>query len=319
MTIDSPAASRTVYAAGAVLWHEDVADDKVKVLVIHRGRHGDYSLPKGKVDPGETLPETAAREVEEETGYRATLGAPLGYIEYVMPNGRPKEVHYWTAEVDEASFQAHVFEPNDEVDAIEWVSLKKAKKLLSYDRDRELLEVFADRYRRGLHRTFAVLVLRHATAVPPQAWPGDDDSRPITARGLEQAETVVPILRAFGPEAVITSNAVRCRSTVAPISSLLGLTPQVERSIAQGSYARDEEELDEVVRKLIARRQSTVICSHSPVMPAIVRSIALHTATRPSSLARHAMLSTGECSVIHVPVNHPGAGVVAAETHGPIT
>jgi 8-oxo-dGTP diphosphatase len=73
----------TVYAAGAILWRMD--GEKPRVLVIHRDRHGDYSFPKGKVDPGETLPETAVREIEEETGYRVTLDAPLGSIECSSP------------------------------------------------------------------------------------------------------------------------------------------------------------------------------------------------------------------------------------------
>ena len=74
----------TVYAAGAVLWK--VVDKELKILVVHRTQHKDVSIPKGKVDPGETLPETAVREIREETGLRVGLGPFLGTVDYVMPN-----------------------------------------------------------------------------------------------------------------------------------------------------------------------------------------------------------------------------------------
>ena len=78
--------STTVVAAGAVCWR--LVDGKVRVLLIHRDHHGDVSLPKGKVDPGEATPQTAVREIHEETGYRVSLGAPLGTAEYLLPGGR---------------------------------------------------------------------------------------------------------------------------------------------------------------------------------------------------------------------------------------
>ena len=76
----------TVYAAGAVLWR--IIGDDIHVLVIHRTGHKDISLPKGKVDPGETLPQTAVREIREETGIKVALGVPLGATEYIMPTAR---------------------------------------------------------------------------------------------------------------------------------------------------------------------------------------------------------------------------------------
>lgn len=306
----------SVYAAGAVLWRRDGA--QLRILVIHRSRHEDYSLPKGKVDPGESLPQTAAREVQEETGYRVALGAPLGYIEYDLPGGRHKEVHYWTAEVNDAAFRAHRFVPNEEVDRMEWVDLERARQLLSYERDRELLQVFAERAARGVAQTFAVIALRHAKAVPPLAWPGDDDSRPITARGQEQANLVVPILQAFGPERIITSQAVRCRSTVAPFANAIRTAPQVSAGISQSAFDAGQDTVAEVIAEVLAQRRSTVLCSHSPVMPEIVRELARQSGTPAAALARQSMLSTAECSILHVPLHDPLAGIVAAETHGPL-
>ncbi len=102
-----------VLAAGAVCWR--IVDGSARILLVHRPGRADVSLPKGKVDPGETLPETAVREILEETGLAISLGAPLGTVEYVLPNGRDKVVHYWSAEVSEHALQLARFQPNDEI------------------------------------------------------------------------------------------------------------------------------------------------------------------------------------------------------------
>ncbi|RRJ87513.1 NUDIX hydrolase [Gulosibacter macacae] len=305
----------TVYAAGALLWRVEAG--KIRVLLIHRERHGDYSLPKGKVDAGETLPETAVREVWEETGYRVALGAPLGFIDYVLPSGRPKEVHYWSCEIGEADYQAHEFRPNSEVDQLEWMSPKKALARLSYERDREVVQLLLDRIERGVARTFPIIALRHSKAVPPLSWPGDDDSRPLTARGKAQSEQIVPILRAYLPQRIVTSTAVRCRATIAPLAHEVGITPESVRALSQSASASDGA-IRQVFDGILAARDAVVVCSHSPVMPEIVSSLAHATQTRLSGLSRQAMLSTAECSVMHVPSDDPSRGIVAAETHGPI-
>lgn len=315
-TPDEPTEQTAVYAAGAVLWRRD--GDRVRVLVIHRDRHDDYSLPKGKVDPGETLPETAAREVWEETGYRATLGATLGAVEYDLPGGRHKEVHYWTAEVTDESFGAHAFEPNDEVDRVEWLSLKKARKRVTYDLDRDVLDRFAERVEAGTERTFAIIALRHAKAVPPLGWPGDDASRPLTARGSEQAKLIVPILRAFDPRSILTSDATRCALTVAPLAEATGLEPGMRSAISQNAYDDGADGLDDVVREAVDSRRTAVLCSHSPVIPDIAREVAIAVGTAPSRATRHAMLSTAECVLFHLATDRPEAGIVAIEEHGPL-
>lgn len=307
----------TVYAAGAVLWRE--VSGEPHVLVIHRERNDDYSLPKGKVDPGESLPETAFREVWEETGYRAPLGAPLGMIAYDLPNGRPKEVHYWCAEVSDEAFAAHSFVANEEVDRLDWLPLAEAQRILTYERDRELLGSFADRFANGTARTFAVIALRHAKAVPSISWPGSDDSRPLTSRGQSQAVDGVPILSAFAPEAVVTSTAVRCRETIAPLTASLGIAPVTENSISQSAYDDGGDGLPEVIARVIASGATTVLCSHSPVIPEIARELASLTNTPYAEIARYAMLSTGECAVFHVASAKPDAGIIATETFGPLS
>jgi 8-oxo-dGTP pyrophosphatase MutT (NUDIX family) len=107
----------------------------VEVLVVHRPRYDDWSLPKGKREPGERDEDTALREVEEETGYRCTLGDELATVRYRDRRGRDKQVRYWCMTVLEAVGWA----PNDEVDERRWISPAGAATLLTYDADRQLL------------------------------------------------------------------------------------------------------------------------------------------------------------------------------------
>jgi 8-oxo-dGTP pyrophosphatase MutT (NUDIX family) len=120
--------SDRVEAAGGVVVRDG------KVLLVHRPRYDDWTLPKGKLDARESFQDAALREVEEETGLRCTLGRELPSSEYTV-NGRPKVVRYWLMEpVDDTPFV-----PNDETDELRWLALDEALALLSYDRDRDVL------------------------------------------------------------------------------------------------------------------------------------------------------------------------------------
>ncbi len=129
---------RRVEAAGGVLVSEDG-----RVLLVHRPRYDDWTLPKGKLDPGETFEQAALREVREETGLRCTLGRELATTEYRDSKGRPKVVRYWemTVEKDQgrATPQGGEFEPNEEVDEVCWLPLAEAVELLTYERDHDVL------------------------------------------------------------------------------------------------------------------------------------------------------------------------------------
>jgi 8-oxo-dGTP diphosphatase len=306
----------TVFAAGAVCWR--VIDGKVNVLVIHRSAHRDVSLPKGKVDPGETLPVTAVREVAEETGLAVTLGVPLGVTNYTMPNGREKVVHYWAAEVTEEAANRSTFLPNGEVAALEWLSLKRAADALSYERDAEIVERFRMLVDAGVTRTFGIIALRHAKAVPPYQFSGPDAERSLTERGRGEAKSIVPGLRAFGPQKIITSTAKRCRQTVEPVAKALHLSAKATDAVSQQAWEDGEAEVRELIGKRVRKRVTTIICSHGPVLPEIVREVALATGTAPVATAsRAADLPVAGFSVLHLSVDRPGAGIVAVETHVP--
>jgi 8-oxo-dGTP diphosphatase len=306
----------TVFAAGAVCWR--VVDGRVKVLVIHRTAHRDVSLPKGKVDPGESLPQTAVREVAEETGLAVTLGVPLGMTNYTMPNGREKVVHYWAAEITDEAVLASSFLPNAEVQALEWLSIRKAQAALTYERDAEIVERFRMLVDEGVRSTFAVIALRHGKAVQPYQFPGPDAARTLTERGRGEAKSIVPSLASFGPARIISSTAKRCRQTVEPLSKALKLDVKTTDAISQDAFESGDDGIREVVGKRIRKRVTTVLCSHGPVLPEIVREVALATGTASRvSVSRAGDLPVAGFSVLHLSVDRPGSGIIAIETHVP--
>ena len=118
-----------IEAAGGVVARADG-----RVAVVHRPRYDDWTLPKGKLDAGESFEQAALREVEEETGLRARLVRELPPARYDV-RGRPKVVRYWLmVVVDDPGFEL-----NDEVDQLRWLSPADAMALLTYDRDKEVL------------------------------------------------------------------------------------------------------------------------------------------------------------------------------------
>jgi 8-oxo-dGTP diphosphatase len=122
-----------VTAAGGVVVRDGL------VALVHRPRYDDWTLPKGKLDNGESFEEAALREVEEETGLRARLLRELPSVNYEV-RGRPKVVRYWLMEVE----SDEGFVANDEVDEVRWVEPAEARALLTYDRDRDVLAAAAD-------------------------------------------------------------------------------------------------------------------------------------------------------------------------------
>jgi len=122
-----------VRAAGGILLRES-RPGRYEVALVHRPVRGDWSLPKGKLDPGESYEDCALREVLEETGYRCRLLSFVGFTEYRDRRGRQKVVGYWVMEVLDGEFTT-----SEEVDELEWLELDAAASILTYERDRELL------------------------------------------------------------------------------------------------------------------------------------------------------------------------------------
>jgi len=305
-----------VLAAGAVCWR--IVGGKVRILLVHRAQRKDISLPKGKVDPGELLPQTAVREIAEETGLTVGLGAPLGEVHYRIPSGRNKTVYYWAAEVDAHALETARFRPNDEIAALEWVSISKARNRLSYPHDIDIVNEFAERWKSGRARTFAIIVVRHGKAVPAEAWDGPDSTRPLLLRGTAQSAAIAPAIAAFSPEKILTSNAVRCVATIAPLAAALGMKSKEVAGLSQDAYESDGATIGQILAKRMKSTKTAVLCSHGPVIPEIVRELATLTRTpHTTDVGSMAALSTGEFSVLHISAQHPKSGFVAMETHSP--
>ncbi len=126
----------TVKAAGGIVTRPGPAG-LVEIVLVHRPGYEDWTLPKGKLDSGEEPEAGALREVEEETGYSCRLVRPVGCTQYTDRKGRHKVVCYWEMRVLDGTFR-----PTVEVDQIRWLTIPEAADLLSYDRDRQLLETF---------------------------------------------------------------------------------------------------------------------------------------------------------------------------------
>ncbi|OBA75884.1 NUDIX hydrolase [Mycobacterium sp. 1554424.7] len=259
--------SRIVYAAGAVLWRkagDDPAAPTLEVCLIHRPRYDDWSLPKGKVDPGETAPVAAVREVLEETGHRAILGRRLDMVSYPIEQG-VKKVYYWAARDTGGEFT-----PGREVDELTWLPVADAKDKLTYPHDRKMLRHFA----KQPEDTKTVLVVRHGTAGRKSRFKGDDTKRPLDKRGRAQAEALVPQLLAFGATDVYAADRLRCHQTVEPLAEELGVTVRNEPALTEESYAKSPKRARHRILRIAeceAEKGGTpVICTQGKVIPDLV-------------------------------------------------
>lgn len=307
-------------AAGCVCWRREKdkhGRERIMVLLIHRTKQRDISFPKGKLDPGESMPQAAVRETWEETGLRVHLGVNLGTVHYKLSGGREKTVQYWAAEVKDAEFKASKFKPNKEIAAVEWVPLEKAAKRLSYNADRDILAVFAELAARETLESFAVILLRHAKAEPRSEIFSVDRRRPLSDVGEDHAELLVPTLAAFGPRRIISSDTERCMRTVAPLAAHLQKTIRAHEDLSQDAWdTGDLRGLRRTVEKVVRKEKSAIICSHRPVLPDIARALVAATNSKPGSYVEKATeLPPGGFSVFHLSRKNPQDGIISVETY----
>jgi len=253
-----------IYAAGAVLWRI-TSNKKIEIALIHRPRYDDWSLPKGKLDANETMISCAHREVMEETGYSAVFGPELGFATYKVEGGS-KLVKYWSAQaVDKPDGK-----PNpQEVDTILWLSPSDARKKLTVDDDRSIVDFFLE-FGTG---TTALVLLRHAKAVRREEWDGDDDDRPLAQVGQVQAKRLLSMYLPFAIEEVHSSDAMRCIETIEPITRSLSMNPIFSTDLSEYRFTKDKEAALDYAQDLMARGKSAIICSHNPILPKILKKL----------------------------------------------
>ncbi|GAA1480995.1 NUDIX hydrolase [Gordonia sinesedis] len=263
---------KTVHAAGGVLWRH--SGDEIEVALIHRPRYDDWSLPKGKVERGETLVSAAVREIAEETGHEARLGRYLADISYDLPNAR-KHVRYWAAESIGGDFAV-----NHEVDALRWVPADRAGRLLSYRPDRRVMAEFT-RLPNGVD---TMLLVRHAKAGQRSRYVGDDRLRPLDAEGRAQADALVPLLVAFGVDRLSSAPRLRCEQTLEPMAALLDSGIVIEPDLSEEAYRGDPAAAHDRIRELALEHRNGLrgdegvraVCSQGKVIPPLMRWWADH-------------------------------------------
>ncbi len=248
----------TIIAAGGVVWRRDI-NGEIEVLLVHRPRYEDWSLPKGKLEEGEALISCAYREVLEETGLSIKLGPFIGSVEYYVPDGL-KRVSYWSASLveDKSAFHA-----NEEVDQILWLDLESAALKATRDSDQEILQRFA----LIPYDSSALIMLRHAKALERTEWQGEDEDRPLQLVGQLQAKRMLSLYQVFGVDEIHTSDAVRCLDTVAQMAKALQITPVITDAVSEYTYKKNKEKSIDYAKELIKKNKQVILCSHNPVLP----------------------------------------------------
>lgn len=240
----------------------------VEVLLVHRPRLDDWSLPKGKLSRREHPLVAAAREVHEETAIRPSLGARLPTVSYpVRVDGFlvEKVVDYWSMTVAADEGFATAAAAGSEVDGIAWLAVEQARQRLTYPRDHSVLEAFA---RVGPLPT-PILFVRHASA-DPAGWHGDDVDRPLDHAGRARAEELAVLLDCFTPGRLVSASPLRCRQTLEPLAVKARLRIEVDGTFDESARP------DVAARRLRAlaaeqgertARLATVVCSQGALMP----------------------------------------------------
>lgn len=236
--------------------------DGAQVLLVHRPKYGDWTLPKGKLEPGEHVVAAAVREVAEETGLAVSLGRRLRPVHYLAA-GLPKRVDYWVAEAPGA---AVAFMPNREIDEVAWVPADVAVGTrTTYQRDAETIAEFLA----GPWRTTPMLLLRHASAGTKAAWKGDDFDRPLDAAGERDARALTGLLRCFGVRRVVSAPAERCVATVRPYAAGVGGVEVEPVFDVTHGRAGAGPAAEKSAAGLAAASEPVVVCAHRENLPVL--------------------------------------------------
>lgn len=250
-----------VLAAGALVWR--LKNDKLQVLVVHRPRYDDWSFPKGKAEPGESMVLTAIREVAEETGRQIVLGRYLGKARRRLVSGRKKRTLYWAAQVlpeagpGEGLRAAVKPASKREIDKVRWWKVEKAARKLTHADDKRLLARLVDWYESGQLQVRSLVLVRHAKAVSRATWGygiNSELTRPLVmGRGQAQARDVAALLSAYGVGELVSSPWRRCVDTLAPYAHGCGLDLRSDEAFTEVSALTAPELMQASFRDLLER------------------------------------------------------------------
>jgi 8-oxo-dGTP diphosphatase len=236
---------------------------------VHRAKYDDWSLPKGKLEEGESPLAAAVREVREELGALVAVSRKITQIGYDVVDGH-KKVDFWVMR-----HRGGAFSPTEEIDDARWVSLADACTALSYDAEREVLDEFT-----ALPIPESVVVLlRHAKAGKRALWHADDNDRPLEDEGRAQAERLSAFLQRFAPDRIVAAHPARCVQTVQPLARDLGLEVAVDATFSDDAYLRHPDPTIAAVHGLAKPGRVSVVCSQGEAIPGLLEHFAPHVPT----------------------------------------
>ena len=345
-----------------------ISDDDFELCLVYRPKYNDWSWPKGKNEPKESHRHTAVREVGEETGYAVTLGPHIAQIEYPLENeGKKsisksgaknssqnnnktevvKRIHYWMMrEIDEnaAMKRLPAFGPikpakPTEIGNVIWLTPSKARKKLTHDSDRKVLDAFLEKLHASQTEYKTLILVRHGKAESRKSWQGSEATRPITPLGSAASYALGRELACYAPNRIVSSPWKRCVETVATFAHDSSLSIE---QIAELTEDHHEDKPKSTLSVLISEIQnldcnaqntqstqnteaninnSTVMCLHRPIIGTFfdyLRGITKPRAHKRILSQKSPYMPTGSAIVLHISNTSKGARIIDIEKVLPI-
>jgi 8-oxo-dGTP diphosphatase len=263
-----------VVAAGGVLWRGDPACPEV--ALVHRPHYDDWSVPKGKTKAGEHLLVTALREMTEETGHVVRVGPRLTTVRYLVTSGgraATKVVTYWSMRCAGGSFQ-----PNREVDQLEWLPVDAAHRRVTSATDRVVLDTFVHTRR----DTESLLLVRPGpTTLPARRPKADPATRKLNRSGRDQAAALVPVLEGFGVTDLRSADLPACVDMLAPIAAATGLTVRREPNLTRAEFLGNEQRIADRLLMDAVSNETLVVCGQQQVISGLLAALGRRSVVRP--------------------------------------
>ena len=350
---------------------DTISDDDFELCLVYRPKYDDWSWPKGKNEPKESHRHTAVREVGEETGYAVTLGPHIAQIEYPLENeGKKsisksgaknssqnnnktevvKRIHYWMMrEIDEnaAMKRLPAFGPikpakPTEIGNVIWLTPSKARKKLTHDSDRKVLDDFLEKLHAGQTEYKTLILVRHGKAESRKSWQGSEATRPITPLGSAASYALGRELACYAPNRIVSSPWKRCVETVAtfahdsslPIEQIAELTEDHHENKPKSTLSvliSEIQNLDCNVKNTLNAQNtqnteaninnSTVMCLHRPIIGTFfdyLRGITKPRAHKRILSQKSPYMPTGSAIVLHISNTSKGARIIDIEKVLPI-
>lgn len=335
------------------------SDDDFELCLVYRPKYDDWSWPKGKNEPKESHRHTAVREVGEETGYSVALGTHIAKIEYPLEregkkqtsksgntsrNSQPeviKRIHYWMMRLIDkptAAKRLPAFGPikpakPTEIGNVLWLTPSQARKKLTHDSDREVLDAFLEKLHAGQGEYSTLLLVRHGKAESRKTWQGSEATRPITPLGAAASYALGRELACYAPNKIISSPWKRCVETVAafshdsslPIEQVAELTEDHHENQPKSTLSvliNEIQNLESNARNssaasnAIATNNATVMCLHRPVIGTFfdyLREITKPRAHKRILSQKSPYMPTGSAIVLHIISTPKGARIIDIE------